>query len=99
LTLRPNLHRDKEIPVLLQIGRATHPDLADVAFLPDIMKSDEDRAIISVIFDKYQMGRPFFAPPGVPATVRLLTETHADDTPRAAGAEPPPLHRSRAPDG
>jgi hypothetical protein len=66
LTLRPNLHRDKEISVLLQIGRAKHPDLREVAFLPDIMKSDEDRAIISVIFDKYQMGRPFFAPPGVP---------------------------------
>ena len=73
LTLRPHLHRDKEIPVLLQIGRAKHPDLADVALLQDIMKSDEDRAIISVIFDKYQMGRPFFAPPGVPAErVELL---------------------------
>ena len=66
LTLRPNLHRDKEISVLLQIGRTKHPDLAEVAFLPDIMHSDEDRAIISVIFDKYQMGRPFFVPPGVP---------------------------------
>jgi tripartite-type tricarboxylate transporter receptor subunit TctC len=73
LTLRPNLHRDKEISVLLQIGRAKHPDLVDVAFLPDIMKSDEERAIVSVIFDKYQMGRPFFAPPGTPAErVELL---------------------------
>ncbi len=73
LALRPNLHRDKEITVLLQIGRTKHPDLPDVAFLADMMKTDEDKAILSVIFDKYQMGRPFFAPPGVPAErVELL---------------------------
>ena len=67
VTLRPDLHRDRQIPVLLQIGRQKHPELPDVAFLPELMKNDADRAIISIIFDKYQMGRPFFAPPGVPA--------------------------------
>ncbi len=66
LTLRPNLHRDKQITVLLQVGRDKHPDLGEVALLSDLMKTDEDKAILSVIFDKYQMGRPFFAPPGVP---------------------------------
>ncbi len=67
LTLRPNLHRDKEIPVLLQVGRQKHADLPNVAFLMDLMKNPEDRAVLSVIFDKYQMGRPYFLPPGVPA--------------------------------
>ena len=79
LTLRPNLHRDKQITVLLQIGRAKHPDLQDVTLLSDLMKSDEDRAILSVIFDKYQMGRPFFAPPGVPQErVELLRKAFDD---------------------
>ncbi len=67
LALRPNLHADKAITVLLQIGRQKHVDLPDVAFLPDLMASDEDKQVIRVIFDKYQMGRPLFAPPGVPA--------------------------------
>jgi tripartite-type tricarboxylate transporter receptor subunit TctC len=67
LTLRPNLHRDKEISVLLQIGREKHRDLQDVAFLMDLMQNPEDKAVLSVIFDKYQMGRPYFMPPGVPA--------------------------------
>ncbi len=80
LTLRPNLHRDKEITVLLQIARQKHPDLPDVAFLPDLMKSDEDRAIVSVIFDKYQMGRPFFVPPGVPAERVALLRKAFDET-------------------
>lgn len=80
LTLRPNLHRDKEIIVLLQIGRAKHPDLKDVTLLSDLMKSDEDRAILSVIFDKYQMGRPFFAPPGVPADRVELLRRAFDET-------------------
>ncbi len=66
-TLRPNLHRDKEISVLLQIGRQRHPDLADAPLLSDILKDENDRAAVSIIFDKYQMGRPFFAPVGVPS--------------------------------
>ncbi len=80
LTLRPNLRRDKEITVLLQVGRAKHPDLPDVAFLADMMKTDEDRAIISLIFDKYQMGRPFFVPPGVPADRVALLRKAFDET-------------------
>ena len=66
-TLRPNLQRDKEISILLQIGRERHPDLANAPLLSDLLKNEEDRASVSIIFDKYQMGRPFFAPVGVPA--------------------------------
>jgi tripartite-type tricarboxylate transporter receptor subunit TctC len=66
LTLRPNLHRDKEISVLLQIGRQKHPDLADVALLDDLLKDPQDKAAVAIIFDKYAMGRPFFTPSGVP---------------------------------
>jgi tripartite-type tricarboxylate transporter receptor subunit TctC len=80
LTLRPYLHRDNEIKVLLQVGRQKHPDLPNVAFLADLMKTDEDRAVISLIFDKYQMGRPFFTPPGVPADRVALLRTAFDAT-------------------
>jgi len=63
---RPNLLRDKEIVILLQVGRERHADLPDVPLLSDFMKSEEDRLVLSLIFDKYQMGRSFFLPPGVP---------------------------------
>jgi tripartite-type tricarboxylate transporter receptor subunit TctC len=67
LLLRPNLHRDREITVLLQVGRQKHADLPEVALLADLIKDPEDRRAVEIIFDKYQMGRPFFTPPGVPA--------------------------------
>ena len=63
---RPNLLRDKDIVILLQVGREKHPDLRDVPLLSELMKTDEDRVVLSIIFDKYQMGRSFFVPPGVP---------------------------------
>lgn len=66
-TLRPNLHEAKEISVILQVGRERHPDLKDVPLLSELIKNPDDRNAVEVIFDKYQMGRPFFAPAGVPA--------------------------------
>lgn len=66
-TLRPNLHEAKEIPVILQIGRARHAELANVPLLAELIKDEGDRKALELIFDKYQMGRPFFAPTGVPA--------------------------------
>ena len=66
-TLRPNLHEAKEISVILQIGRARHADLKSVPLLAELIKDAGDRKAVELIFDKYQMGRPFFAPTGVPA--------------------------------
>ena len=80
VALRPYARRDNEIKVLLQIGKQKHPDLPDVAFLADLMKSDEDRAIVSIVFDKYQMGRPMFVPPGVPAERVALLRAAFDAT-------------------
>ena len=80
VALRPYVQRDNEIKVLLQIGKQKHPDLPNVAFLADLMKSDEDRAIVSIVFDKYQMGRPMFAPPGVPADRVALLRAAFDAT-------------------
>lgn len=72
-TLRPNLHEAKEISVILQVGRERHPNLRDVPLLSELIKDENDRNAVQVIFDKYQMGRPFFAPTGVPADrVELL---------------------------
>jgi tripartite-type tricarboxylate transporter receptor subunit TctC len=66
LTLRPNLLTDGKIDVLLQMGAKPHKDLGAVPFFADLVASPDDRAMLDLIFSKYQMGRPFFAPPGVP---------------------------------
>ncbi|CAN0460415.1 unnamed protein product [Phaeothamnion confervicola] len=43
-----------------------HPDLPDVPLIMDLAKTDEQRQILTLVFARQTMGRPFMAPPGVP---------------------------------
>jgi hypothetical protein len=64
--LRPDLLTGGKYLVMLQMGAAPHPDLKNVPFLGDLVQTDDERAVLSLIFSKYQMGRPFFIADGVP---------------------------------
>jgi tripartite-type tricarboxylate transporter receptor subunit TctC len=66
-TMRPDWIRDGKIRFLAQMGMKPHPDLKGVPFVLDLVKSPEDRKVLELIFAKYQFGRPYFVPPGVPA--------------------------------
>jgi tripartite-type tricarboxylate transporter receptor subunit TctC len=44
-----------------------HPDIPDVPAILDFAKRAEDRQVIEFLFAPQEMGRPFFAPPDVPA--------------------------------
>ena len=57
----------KKIIVLVQMSLSKHPDLPDVPLIMDLAKTDEQRQIFKLIFARQVMGRPFAAPPGVPA--------------------------------
>ncbi|MBI3045910.1 MAG: hypothetical protein HYY78_24140 [Betaproteobacteria bacterium] len=59
--------RDKKMNVLLQISTEKHPDLPDVPFVMDLAETDQARQILEFIFARQAWGRPFLAPPGVPA--------------------------------
>ena len=59
--------REKKINVLFQMALAKHPDIPDVPAILDFAKTPEDRQVIEFLFAPQDMGRPFFAPPGVPA--------------------------------
>ena len=58
---------DKKINLLMQFSLAKHADLPDVPLVMDLAKNDEQRHILKLIFGRQVMGRPFAAPPGVPA--------------------------------
>jgi tripartite-type tricarboxylate transporter receptor subunit TctC len=66
-TTRVNWVRDKRIIVLVQMALSKHPDLPDVPLIMDLGKTDEQRQIFKMIFARQTMGRPYVAPPGVPA--------------------------------
>lgn len=58
--------KEKKINVLFQMVLAKHPDIPHVPAILDFAKSPEDRQVIEFLFAPQDMGRPFFAPPGVP---------------------------------
>jgi tripartite-type tricarboxylate transporter receptor subunit TctC len=58
---------DKKINVLAQLSLSKHADLAKVPLIMDFAKTDEEKQIFKLVFARQPMGRPFLAPPGIPA--------------------------------
>jgi len=70
--------KDKKINILYQMSLEKHPELPDVPAIIDYAKTSDDRKVFEFLFAPQEMGRPFFAPPGVPAErVRALREAFA----------------------
>lgn len=58
--------------VPLQMGLTKHPDLPDVPNAFDMVKTAEDRQVLTLIFGPWSYGRPVLGPEGIPAD-RLKT--------------------------
>ncbi len=58
---------DKRMVVLVQLSLTKHPELPDVPLVMDFAKTDEQRQILKMVFARNVMGRPFLAPPNLPA--------------------------------
>lgn len=58
---------NKRLNVLVQLGLTPNPELPDVPMAIDLLKSPEDRQVLELIVVPQEFGRPFLAPPGVPA--------------------------------
>ena len=63
---RPDWIPTKTVNVLFQGGAQPHPDIKDVPFVHDLAKSPDDRTAIEFLYAGQGIGRPFFAPPGLP---------------------------------
>jgi tripartite-type tricarboxylate transporter receptor subunit TctC len=59
--------REKKINILFQMAMEKHPDIPDVPLILDYAKTPDDRKVFELLFAPQEMGRPFFAPPGIPA--------------------------------
>jgi tripartite-type tricarboxylate transporter receptor subunit TctC len=56
----------REINILYQMGLSKHRDLPDVPLIIDLARTDEERAILRLVFARLVMAWPFLAPPGTP---------------------------------
>lgn len=67
ISTQPAWLKEKKINILVQLSLSKHPDLPNVPQVIDLAKTDEQRQIFKMIFARQTMGRPFLAPPNVPA--------------------------------
>ncbi|HEY7299301.1 MAG TPA: hypothetical protein VH684_15450 [Xanthobacteraceae bacterium] len=79
---RPQWLTEKKITILVQLALHKHPELPDVPLVTDLAKTDEQRAVLKLIFARQALGRPFLAPPGIPADRAEALRTAFMDTMR-----------------
>ena len=58
---------DKDVNILTQFGLEKNPNMPDVPLTIDQLKNPDDKAVLELIVLPQEFGRPFVAPPGVPA--------------------------------
>ena len=81
----PDWLPDGKIRIVLQIGLAKHPALANVPLLLDLAESRSDRDLIAFMSSGSQMGQSYAAPPGVPAPIVAALRQAFDDTMKDPG--------------
>ncbi|HTI87975.1 MAG TPA: hypothetical protein VL966_15325 [Alphaproteobacteria bacterium] len=64
---RPQWLKENKIYVAGQIALNKHPDLPNVPLVLDLAKNKRDRDVLEVVFSGQPMGRPYAAPPAIPA--------------------------------
>lgn len=56
-----------KVNFLIQVSNSKHPDLPNVPLAIDFTKTSEDRTLMELNDSRLVMGRPFVAPPDIPA--------------------------------
>ena len=63
---KPDWVGNHKIKIMIQLGMVKDPELPGVTHIFDLVKTEEDRQIVKLVFGSQDMARPFLAPPGVP---------------------------------
>jgi tripartite-type tricarboxylate transporter receptor subunit TctC len=74
-TSRPNWYPESKIRLLFQYGSEPHPDLKSVPFALDLLQSGADKTLLIAASAPLGLGRPFVAPPAVPAERLAILRT------------------------
>ncbi len=67
MSLKPNWVRDKKVNILFHTGVADFAELPGVPRIRSLVKDETDRKALEFLLARELMGRPFVAPPGIPA--------------------------------
>jgi tripartite-type tricarboxylate transporter receptor subunit TctC len=76
---RPDWIPNHKVTILFQGGAAPNPELKGVPFAPELARTPEDRQAIEFLYAGQGIGRPFVAPPDMPAErVKMLRDAFND---------------------
>jgi tripartite-type tricarboxylate transporter receptor subunit TctC len=64
---RPDWIASHKVTILFQGGAAPNPALKDVPFVPELARNPDDKLAIEFLYAGQGIGRPFVAPPDMPA--------------------------------
>jgi len=89
---RPDWLSQKKVNVIVQIGSERDKDFPDVPLMHELATTTEQRQVLGLISSPVALGRPFFAPPGIPADRlaalrRAFDATMTDERYRAEAAQ------------
>jgi tripartite-type tricarboxylate transporter receptor subunit TctC len=71
--------KDGTLKLLAQLSLEKHEDMPNVPLIMDMVKTEEQRGVMRLLFARQVMGRPFLAPPGMPADrIALLRRAFMD---------------------
>jgi tripartite-type tricarboxylate transporter receptor subunit TctC len=78
--LRGHWLRDKQVNVIIQVGREKHADLPHVPMIEEFVKEPEHKLMWNVMVAIGTMGRPLVAPPGMPPELVKVLRAGFDAT-------------------
>jgi tripartite-type tricarboxylate transporter receptor subunit TctC len=78
-TQKPDWIRDKKIRLLLQLGLSRHPELPNVPTIIDVSKTDEQKALLRLVFTQQSIGRPIIGPPGMSQNILAIYQKAFND--------------------
>jgi tripartite-type tricarboxylate transporter receptor subunit TctC len=55
------------VSIIIQLALSKHPELPDVPLIMDLAHTDEQKQMLRLVLARQPLGRPFYAPPDVPA--------------------------------
>ena len=78
--MRDTIGRSGQLNILFQATLVSDPRLQNVPLATDLARSESDRQALELFFARVAIGRPFAAPPGVPADRIAALRRAFDDT-------------------
>lgn len=79
-SLKPEWIAGNKINLPVQLNLTKSSDLPNVPLVGDYATSDRQRQILKIVLSRQTMGRPFMAPPGIPAERQAALRKAFDDT-------------------